>query len=232
MRENNIWNSLIHFQQKTIDFLNLKCENYVEPELLKFDQSDKNWLNKVWRNESVRRAHIDVVDARNTKGLWMMHLCIFPKFHNTAPIYGFDVIAGKNKITGLFHDFSPTIRTRHLMNEVFKINISSFKPSKERNLPVWAQNIFSKNMIAAGNVKEKSEIDNLLNICEKNLKYYLNIISYYDHSGNTSIIEDAQNNYCKNQKRNPHTPKVMKSLGLDENDVEVFCSDVLFPTTK
>ena len=24
---------------------------------------------------NVRRAHIDVVDARATKGLWMMHVC-------------------------------------------------------------------------------------------------------------------------------------------------------------
>ena len=43
----------------------------------------------------------DVVDARESKGLWMMHVCIFPNLDNNGPIYGFDVIAGKNKMTGV-----------------------------------------------------------------------------------------------------------------------------------
>ena len=34
------------------------------------------WINRVWENKDVRRAHIDVVDARETKGLWMMHVCV------------------------------------------------------------------------------------------------------------------------------------------------------------
>ena len=66
------------------------------------------WVNRVWRNDHVRRAHIDVVDARESKGLWMMHVCVFPVIQNDGPIYGFDVIAGKNKMTGAFHDFSPS----------------------------------------------------------------------------------------------------------------------------
>ena len=39
----------------------------------------------------------------------------------------------------------------------------------------------------------------------------------------------AQNYYCSNQTQNPHTPRVMKSLGLNEQDVEKFCTDILFP---
>jgi len=39
----------------------------------------------------------------------------------------------------------------------------------------------------------------------------------------------AQNYYCSNQTMNPHTPRVMKSLGLKEQDVEKFCTDILFP---
>ena len=27
----------------------------------------------------------------------------------------------------------------------------------------------------------------------------------------------------------PHTPRTMKSLGLDETDVDKFCTDMLFP---
>lgn len=31
------------------------------------------------------------------------------------------------------------------------------------------------------------------------------------------------------KKLNPHTANVMKSLGLDEADVDRFCNDMLFP---
>lgn len=42
------------------------------------------WVNRVWTSDAYRRAHVDVVDARETKGLWMMHCCIFPHIHNPA----------------------------------------------------------------------------------------------------------------------------------------------------
>jgi hypothetical protein len=49
----------------------------------------------------------------------MMHCCIFPHTHNSSPIYGFDVIAGKNKITGCFHDYSKTNDADHPMMQWF-----------------------------------------------------------------------------------------------------------------
>ena len=54
--------------------------------------------------EHVRRAHIDVVDARESKGLWMMHVCVFPVIQNDGPIYGFDAppnaLTSQSKING------------------------------------------------------------------------------------------------------------------------------------
>jgi hypothetical protein len=41
-----------------------------------------------------------------------------------------------------------------------------------------------------------------------------------------------QNYYCDNQKQNPHTPKVMASLGLNEADIAVFIQDCLFPEIR
>ena len=39
----------------------------------------------------------------------------------------------------------------------------------------------------------------------------------------------CQDYYCHNQQQNPHTPRVMKSLGLAEADVDEFCTNALFP---
>jgi hypothetical protein len=43
---------------------------------------------------------------------------------------------------------------------------------------------------------------------------------------------EAQNYYCENQKQNPHTPRVMVSLGLSEEDVKVFIHECLFPEIR
>ena len=39
---------------------------------------------------------------------------------NGGSIYGFDIIAGKNKVTGAFHDFSPLLQKEHPLTEWFK----------------------------------------------------------------------------------------------------------------
>jgi hypothetical protein len=42
-------------------------------------------------------------------------------------------------------------------------------------------------------------------------------------------VKAAQNRYAHYQKQNPHTPRTMTSLGLDEEDVRVFVQECLFP---
>ena len=45
----------------------------------------------------------------------------------------------------------------------------------------------------------------------------------------TELTAGCQDYYCHNQQQNPHTPRVMKSLGLAEADVDEFCTNALFP---
>ena len=75
-----IWNKLIECQDEIIKIFNERATEYDEPGLAHFNSD--TWVNRVWRNDHVRRAHIDVVDARESKGLWMMHVCIFPVIQN------------------------------------------------------------------------------------------------------------------------------------------------------
>jgi hypothetical protein len=82
-------------------------------------------------------------------------------------------------------------------------------------------------MIAAGNVSDPIELEQILVMSRKHLDHYLNVI---DETNNTvTSTKDHQNYYAQNQKQNPHTPKVMVSLGLSESDVKVFVQDCLFP---
>ena len=108
-----VWNTLLEVQKLLEDSFTRTGTEIQEPGMDRFNQP--GWVNRVWTSDSYRRAHVDVVDARETRKLWMMHCCIFPHTHNSAPIFGFDVIAGPNKITGCFVDFSPTLEPDHHM---------------------------------------------------------------------------------------------------------------------
>jgi len=222
-----IWDKLIDCKDEIINIFNASATEYSEPGLDHFNND--TWVNRVWRNDDVRRAHIDVVDARESKGLWMMHVCIFPVLNNDGPIYGFDVIAGKNKMTGAFHDISPSADYDNPMIEGYKESVADFIPKKQRELPEWATNIFTDKMLAAGNVNTEEEASAIIELALSNLRAYLDEIGEFTGSGSRELVAGAQNYYCHNQQQNPHTPRTMKSLGLNEEDVDKFCTDMLFP---
>jgi phycocyanobilin:ferredoxin oxidoreductase len=223
-----VWNNLIEIQALLEKSFEKTGVEVFEPGMDRFNQP--GWVNRVWTSDKYRRAHVDVVDARLTKGLWMMHCCIFPHIHNSAPIFGFDVIAGKNKITGCFIDYSPTTDKQHPMINYFAEEVSRYEWIKKRELPDWAQRIFSSSMVAAGNVKEETELNQISSLAQILVNHYLETVGETNYSVADSTFE--QNFYAQNQKQNPHTPRVMVSLGLSEEDVTMFIQDCLFPEIR
>jgi len=198
----------------------VKLRNYEEYE----DEHQFSWPNYVFRDKKFRRAHLDIVDARETKKLYMLHLCVFPNINDPAPIFGFDIISGPTKVTGAFHDFSPANKEHQLL-DWFHDSTDKFKPSKERTLPDWARSIFSGNMVAAGNIRTQEELSDILDMVLTNLDHYIENIGEVSDS----CYKEQQNFYCQKQKCNPHTPKVMASLGLNQEEVDTFINKSLFP---
>ena len=223
-----VWDTLIEIQHLLEDNFSLTGQEVNESGMERFNQP--GWVNRVWTSDRYRRAHVDVVDARETKGLWMMHCCIFPHLNNPAPIYGFDVVAGKNKITGCFHDYSSAGDSEHPMMDWFADEAQKLSWNKTRKLPDWAERIFSPSMIAAGNVNDEEELEQIFAMARTTLDHYLSTVA---ETNNTAVdTTEAQNYYCENQKQNPHTPRVMVSLGLSEEDVRVFIQECLFPEIR
>ena len=220
-----IWNTLIEIQHLLEDNFSRTGQEVNEPGMERFNQP--GWVNRVWTSNRYRRAHVDVVDARESKGLWMMHCCIFPHTHNPAPIFGFDVIAGKNKITGCFIDYSPAGDAEHPMIEYFGEEVGRYEWNKKRKLPEWAERIFSEHMVAAGNINDENELKQLTSLAQILVNHYTECVGETNKTANNTTV--SQNYYCENQKQNPHTPKVMVSLGLSESDVTTFIQECLFP---
>jgi len=223
-----VWNTLIEIQQLLETKFNQTGIEVFEPGMERFNQP--GWVNRVWTSDRYRRAHVDVVDARDTKGLWMMHCCIFPHVTDPSPIYGFDVIAGKNKITGCFHDYSKAGDPNHPMMQWFADYVSQLEWRRVRELPEWATNIFSPSMVAAGNVQNEEELAQIIAMAKDTVEHYLSTVG--ETLGQAENTTAAQNYYAQNQKCNPHTPRVMVSLGLSEDDVQHFIQDCLFPEIR
>jgi len=202
---------------------------------LKEENHPFDWQNIVYESAFIRRAHLDIIDLRKEKKIYMMHLCIFPKFWDSAPIYGFDLVSGANKVTGAFHDFSPVSKKVHPMSEWFSEEASIHSWTRTRELPDWAKNIFSKDMIAASNIQSEFELESFLNLSLKSLTYYIEGLykfqpnMLYEDKIKNQIYKEPQNYYCQNQKKNPHTPRVLQSLGFDEETTKSFINTCLFP---
>ena len=100
------------------------------------------WENYIFTSDTYRRAHVEIVDAREAKKIWVMHMTIFPEFNDPTPIFGFDVVCGANKITGAFHDFSKIGDSQ--MYTWYNRKMEALKWSKGRELPDWAKIILCK----------------------------------------------------------------------------------------
>lgn len=186
-----------------------------------------DWYNSVYSNLRYRRAHVEIVDHRESHKIYILHCTVFPHFNDPSPIWGFDAVCGRNKITGAFHDFSSAGNPHHPMMKWFADEAVKLSWNRPRDLPQWARAIFSPSMIAAGNIQDTTELDDLCSIALNSLDYYINNVGNTQESG--ADFHMAQNRYCRYQKQNPHVVKSMVSMGIPVNTIQGFVEDVLFP---
>jgi len=193
----------------------------------KYDMKFDGWTDLFWSSDKIQKCHLKTIKPVDGKGLWLMHINIFPKENIELPILGFDIVAGPNKITGSFMDFSPLHGFPHPYHEYMEIATKELEWNKPRELPDWAQQIFSSNMIAAGNIKDDLEVDQLIEVTTDLVDFYL------DNLENNAFksarqTKDILNNYCINQKKNHHLHRSILAMGISEEDKDRYVNNVLF----
>jgi hypothetical protein len=82
-------------------------------------------------------------------------------------------------------------------------------------------------MVAAGNLQDEAEIDQLCTTAKTTLDFYLKNVGIEQQSG--ADYHMAQNRYCHWQKQNPHVVKSMISMGIPETTMKKFVQEILFP---
>ena len=85
------------------------------------------------------------------------------------------------------------------------------------------------------NIQSEFELDDVIDLAKTALDVYLeglhkqSSLHTYDEKIQKFDFTQQQNNYCINQKRNPHTPRVMESLGFEPKMIQEFIQNCLFP---
>ena len=75
----------------------------------------------------------------------------------------------------------------------------------------------------------EQEINQICYMALGNLQNYIDKIQNHHNTEKEEDVIKAQNYYCEHQQQNPHTPRVMQTLGLPEEHIKLFCQDNLFP---
>jgi len=219
----DVWGRISHLAEQFNHKLSLSGD------MRSVDNPNFDWENTIYRNNYYRRAHVEVVDRKATHKIYILHCTVFPHFNDSSPIFGFDAICGPNKITGAFLDYSSAGDNNHPMMQWFAEQVADLSWNKPRTLPDWAQRIFSKNMVAAGNINSEQELDLLCQLALRAFDYYLNNVGYTQESG--SDFHMVHNRYCHYQKQNPQVVKSMVSMGVPEPVIREFVEHILFPET-
>lgn len=189
----------------------------------KFDFKFEGWKDNFWSSEEVRKCHLKIIDNRESRKLWLMHINIFPHTAINLPILGFDIVAGPKKITGAFFDYS--INQSHPYMDYISMATRNLSWNKPRELPPWASSIFSPSMIAVGNVSD--EIDQLCDVTLDLTEYYVENIK----SNSLYTMYDQKywhNFYCQKQKENPHLHRSILAMGISEEDKNRYVNEILF----
>ena len=185
------------------------------------------WTDLFWRSQHVRKCHLKTIQPKDMKSLWLMHINIFPEVGHEIPILGFDIVAGPKKITGSFMDYSPLHGYNHNYNAHMHSMVRDLEWNKPRELPPWAKEIFSEDMIAVGNIKDGEELDQFMEVTTDLVDYYLANMRYQCHHSNRDT-KPILNKYCINQKMNPHLHRSILAMGISEEDKDRYVNNVLF----
>ena len=221
-----LWDRLNNYADdlsKRFDSSFVSYDNPKYTENMKFE----GWTDTFWESETVGKCHLKTIQPKDAKSLWLMHINIFPKEGIELPILGFDIVAGPKKITGSFMDFSPLHGYEHPYNEYMEQAILGLEWIKPRELPDWAKEIFSGDMIAVGNIREGHELDQFISVTSQLVTYYLKNMEKCAYASNRDTLP-ILNKYCSNQKLNPHLHRSILAMGISEEDKESYVNNVLF----
>lgn len=182
------------------------------------------WTNVLIETGALSHAHVEYFEI--AAQLAVLHVCVFHRAAIAAPIYGFDVIAGAEKVTGAFLDLSPAGAETDVAvaawAEAFAAQRARF--GRPRTLPEWGD-IFSPNAVAV-RPQNEAEIEAALDLGAASLRWLL--ARPFPKALSPSAVAAGQQRYIVGQRRNEHTLRVLAGV-VGPDLARAFVERWLFP---
>ncbi|MBH8572528.1 phycocyanobilin:ferredoxin oxidoreductase [Nostocaceae cyanobacterium CENA369] len=173
--------------------------------------------NHCYQTPQFRKLHLELAQVGNS--LDILHCVMFPNPEYALPIFGADLVGGRDNISAAIADLSPIAADRSLPRS-YRTALSVLSPiefSQPRALPQWGD-IFSEFCLFVRPIGTQEE-EAFLGRIREFLTLHCQIAS--QTTPLTSHLEVAkviagQRNYCTRQQQNDKTRRVLeKSFGSE-----------------
>jgi hypothetical protein len=184
------------------------------------------WHNLIGAAPAFRRAHLEWLEVPGR--LAVLHLCIFPQLDDTAPIFGFDVIGGQARVTGLFLDLSPVLAAAPRPSLAGLLGATALRGFAEaRARPDWGD-VFSDAFLAI-RPHSAAELGRGIALAQQALAGMLERLGSGQHRGaDRKAVLAGQTRYVEAQRCNIHTQRMLAGL-IGEAHATRFVTQSLFP---
>lgn len=226
MIESPLFDRLRNLSDEICNVFDSKMERYENP---KHTSDLPGWTDYFWSNDVIRKAHLKTIEPVGKNKMWLMHINVFPEFDIDLPIFGLDIVANPNKVSGCFCDYSPLHEREHVFLDKFKMETDKLTWTRAREMPPWAQEIFSENIVGAGSIRNGEETDQLCSMAMNLASFYCMEMNNPQYSKLDCLnTKDAQNKYCRNQKMNKMLHSSILAMGISERRKNQYVENVLF----
>jgi len=188
----------------------------------------EGWTDWFWESDSIRKGHLKIIEPVGKNKLWLMHINLFPNFNANLPIFGLDIVANPKKISGCFCDYSPLNDDNTVFSDKFRLETKDLSWTRAREMPDWAQEIFSKDIVGAGSIREGEETEQLCNMAWKLAQFYTMEMDNPVHKKGWRNTLVQQNKYCHNQKLNKMLHGSILAMGISAERKNQYVENVLF----
>jgi phycocyanobilin:ferredoxin oxidoreductase len=183
------------------------------------------WDNLLLTADRFRRAHVELFMAAGR--VCVLHVVVLPHLDDASPIFGFDMIAGPARVTGIFLDLSPVthppagLRLREAVEEGALANFAS-----RREVPPWGD-IFSTDFLAVRPI-DLAEVRRAIGLGGQALDAALSAPRICVAHAQ---VRAGQDRYASAQRRNEHTFRMLAGL-VGHAPARRFIDDILFPSIQ
>jgi len=166
--------------------------------------------NEVHRCRGLRKLHLET--ARLGAGLQILHAVFFPDPRHDLPVFGADIVAGRGVVSAAIVDLSPVSGALPPAIDRALADLPRGSFSQQRELPAWGS-IFSPHVLflrPADAAEEARFIEHVVAVLTVLADAVTTSSAEQADSPATVMRWHGQLHYCKQQKQNDKTRRVLE----------------------